>query len=174
MARTMVEPYSVLNGLSTDGAREALTRCCGSTRWVEAMLTRRPYASSEALYQAADAVWSSLHQSDYLEAFSHHPQIGADVDTLRQKFRATARWSSEEQASVGDADAPTLIALRDENALYLARFGFIFIVCATGKSATEMLQLLRSRVGHTPSEELGIAAQEQAKITRLRLQKLTF
>lgn len=170
----MAEPYTVVNGLSTEGAREALTRCCGSSAWVEGMLTRRPFASSEALYRAADEVWSSLHQSDYLEAFSHHPQIGADVDTLRQKFRATARWSSEEQASVGEADEPTLLALRDENALYLTRFGFIFIVCATGKSADEMLQLLRERLAHTPSDELRIAAQEQAKITRLRLQKLTF
>ena len=170
----MSEPFAVLNQLSTEDAREALSRCCGAQRWVEGMLTQRPFSSNDALYQSADEVWRGLHQSDYLEAFSHHPQIGADMETLRQKFRATARWSSEEQASVGEADEQTLLSLRADNALYLQRFGFIFIVCATGKSAASMLQLLRERLGHTANEELHIAAGEQAKITHLRLRKLTF
>jgi 2-oxo-4-hydroxy-4-carboxy-5-ureidoimidazoline decarboxylase len=107
-----------------------------------------------------------------VEAFAHHPQIGASLDTLRAKFQQTAAWSSSEQAQVGHADEDTLLALRDENAAYLARFGFIFIVCATGKSARELLDLLRVRMGNEVEHEVLVAAAEQAKITKLRLEKI--
>jgi len=168
----MSEPDSVLNALPYDDASAALLRCCGSTRWVERMLAQRPFASTSALLAAADAVWYGLDQSDYLEAFSHHPQIGADLAKLRQKFVHTAGWSSQEQASVQTASESTLVALRDANVQYLARYGFIFIVCATGKSADELLALLRARLHNAPAEELAIAAREHAKITQLRLEKL--
>jgi len=168
----MAEPDAVLNALSHGDARAALARCCGSTRWVEGMLASRPYGSTDALLEAADAVWFALDKADYLEAFAHHPQIGADLAKLRQKFAHTAGWSSQEQASVQSASEATLLALRDANVLYLARYGFIFIVCATGKSADEMLELLRARLHNAPETELAVAAREHAKITRLRLDKL--
>ena len=137
------------------------------------MLTARPYASSSALLLAADQIWSGLERADFLEAFSHHPQIGADLGELERKFAATAGWSSSEQAGAAGATRETLLALRDLNAAYLSRFGYIFIVCATGKSAEQMLELLRARIDNDPANELRIAAGEQAKITKLRLEKLT-
>jgi 2-oxo-4-hydroxy-4-carboxy-5-ureidoimidazoline decarboxylase len=163
---------ALLDALNEGEARAALTRCCGSTRWVDAMLSRRPFRSHEALLEAADEVWQGLERDDYLEAFSHHPQIGAELATLRARFAATAGWALDEQASVQCADEQTLLSLRDENQRYLARFGYLFIVCASGKSASEMLALLRARLANTPAQELPVAAREQAKITRLRLQKL--
>jgi 2-oxo-4-hydroxy-4-carboxy-5-ureidoimidazoline decarboxylase len=169
----MTAPHAALNTMSSDDARAALERCCGSTRWVKDMLARRPFRSTEALLAAADEVWAGLHKADYLEAFSHHPQIGADLAKLRQKFANTASWSSQEQASVHAASEATLVALRDGNVQYLARYGFIFIVCASGKSADEMLGLLRARLHSTVEDELVVAAREHAKITRLRLEKLT-
>lgn len=137
------------------------------------MLQARPFATPQALLSEADRVWSALEARDYLEAFSHHPQIGADLAELQKKFAITAAWSASEQSGAATANVETLRALRDENRDYLARFGFIFIVCATGKSAEEMLALLRERLPNDPDTELQIAAAEQAKITRLRLEKLS-
>jgi 2-oxo-4-hydroxy-4-carboxy-5-ureidoimidazoline decarboxylase len=136
------------------------------------MLQHRPYASTPALFELADRVWSELDAEDYLEAFSHHPQIGAGLAELERKFANTASLSASEQAGASRAEQSTLEALRDENRAYLDRFGFIFIVCATGKSAAQMLELLRARLANDPPTELRIAASEQAKITKLRLQKL--
>lgn len=136
------------------------------------MLEHRPYASTPALFELADRVWNELDAKDYLEAFSHHPQIGADLAELERKFAATASWSRSEQAGASSAERSTLEALRDENRAYLDRFGFIFIVCATGKSAAQMLELLRARLPNDPETELRIAVGEQAKITKLRLEKL--
>ena len=167
------EPHEVLAALPLAAAGEALARCCGSQRWVERMLRARPYASAQALYALADRTWRELDASDYVEAFSHHPQIGADLGELRRKFGSTADWSLSEQAGTANAEHATLEALRDANRDYLEKFGFIFIVCATGKSAAQMLELLRARLPNDPATELGIAAAEQAKITRLRLEKLS-
>ncbi len=169
----MAEPHTLLNGMSEAEAADALTRCCGSARWVEAMLERRPFASTEALYQAADRVWNALGRDEILEAFSHHPQIGADLEQLRAKFAATSGWSSQEQAGVREADEQTLLALRDGNLAYRERFGYLFITCATGKSAATMLAELRARLHNAPDVELGVAAAEHAKIARLRLGKLS-
>jgi 2-oxo-4-hydroxy-4-carboxy-5-ureidoimidazoline decarboxylase len=168
----MAEPHAVLNGLEEAAAAAALRRACGAQRWVERMLTRRPFGSSEALYAAADAEWSACSRTDYLEAFAHHPRIGEDLSALRQRFPSTASLSSREQAGLVEADEATLSALRDANAAYRERFGFIFIICATGKSAAEMRAALEARMGNSPSDELAIAAGEQAKITRLRLEGL--
>jgi 2-oxo-4-hydroxy-4-carboxy-5-ureidoimidazoline decarboxylase len=168
----MAEPHAVLNGLDEAAAAAALRRACGAQLWVERMLARRPFASSEELYASADAEWEACSRADRLEAFSHHPRIGEDLGALRQRFQSTASLSSSEQAGVADADDATLNALRDANAAYRKRFGFIFIICATGKSAAEMLAALESRMGNGPSEELAIAAREHAKITRLRLKGL--
>jgi 2-oxo-4-hydroxy-4-carboxy-5-ureidoimidazoline decarboxylase len=161
-----------LNALPLDAASEALTRCCGAARWVEGMLARRPFESRAALLSAAAEVWAQLGQKDYLEAFAHHPEIGANLEALGHKLGATADWASAEQSGAANAGEATLLALRDGNASYRARFGYSFIVCATGKSAEQMLGLLRARIDHSPEQELAIAAAEQAKITHLRLEKL--
>jgi 2-oxo-4-hydroxy-4-carboxy-5-ureidoimidazoline decarboxylase len=168
----MLDAYAVLNALSAEEAGRALTTCCGSSRWVEGMLRLRPFASDSALFAGAEAIWPSLERADYLEAFAHHPEIGGDLEALRAKFRPSAELSASEQAGVTDADLATLLRLRDGNLTYKARFGHVFIVCATGKSAAEMLALLEARLVNPPELELGIAAAELAKITRLRLEKL--
>ncbi len=161
-----------LNALPEPEARLALERCCGAARWVQGMLAGRPYESAQALLRRADAVWSTLGANDYLEAFSHHPEIGAGVAELRQKFAATAELSQREQAGAAGASDATLHALGRQNRAYRERFGYLFIVCASGKSAHEMLALLEARLDHAPEAELAIAAAEQAKITRLRLEQL--
>ncbi len=161
-----------LNALPEPEARQTLARCCGATRWVQGMLEGRPYESAHALLLRAEAVWAALEASDHLEAFSHHPEIGANIAELRQKFAATAELSQREQAGAADASDETLHALRSQNRAYRERFGYLFIVCASGKSAREMLELLEVRLAHEPEAELGIAAAEQAKITCLRLEQL--
>jgi 2-oxo-4-hydroxy-4-carboxy-5-ureidoimidazoline decarboxylase len=162
----MSDPHAVLNALPTDEARAALTRCCGSARWVSGMLARRPWVSAAALYADAEATWAGLGRDDVLEAFSHHPRIGARTEQTNDG------WARQEQARVGDADSQTRRSLVEANEQYLRRFGYIFIVCATGKSAAEMLGLLEARLANDSTRELAIAAGEQARITRLRLEKL--
>lgn len=171
----MAEPsagVARLNALSELEARQLLERCCGARRWVDGMVTRRPFASAAALYAAAEQAWQSLGEADFLEAFSHHPEIGENLDELRRRFSATAELSRLEQGGAAQAGEATLAALRANNRAYRERFGFSFIVCATGKSATEMLALLEQRLPNERAPELAIAAAEQAKITRLRLEKL--
>ena len=151
--------------------REALTRCCGAHGWVDLMVEARPYGSQRALAQAADDAWAQIGEADYLEAFSHHPRIG-DLDGLRARFSSTRAWAGDEQAGAAQAGEATLTRLRDLNDRYFERFGFIFIVCATGKSAAEMLALLEARLPNDRGDELVIAAAEQHKITHIRLEKL--
>ncbi len=160
-----------LDALSRDEARAALERCCGASRWVEAVNAARPFGNAAALFAASDRAFSELERGDWLEAFAHHPKIG-DVSALRAKFAATAAWAGAEQAGAAAAGEETLRALAEGNRAYEERFGYIFIVCATGKSAGEMLALLRARIGNDPDAELAIAAAEQRKITRLRIEKL--
>jgi 2-oxo-4-hydroxy-4-carboxy-5-ureidoimidazoline decarboxylase len=171
------EPHARLNALSPEEAQQALRRCCGSSRWVAAMVDRRPFSSTAALHDAADRVWRTLERADFLEAFAHHPPIGSGSGSGGGAPRETAdgvarAWSAEEQARVAEAGADVATALRALNQAYAVRFGYIFIVCATGKSAEQMLALLRARIENDPETELGVAAAEQAKITRLRLEKL--
>lgn len=160
-----------LNALIPESAREEFARCCGSTRWVDGMVRRRPFASKAAALAAADEEWALTAASDWLEAFAHHPRIGGK-DALRAKFASTADWTKSEQAGAAAADEATLDALARANADYEARFGFIFIVCASGKSAAEMLAMLKARLPNSREAELRTAAAEQAKITKLRLEKL--
>jgi 2-oxo-4-hydroxy-4-carboxy-5-ureidoimidazoline decarboxylase len=166
-------PHELLNQLSGDALRAALVRCCGAQRWLDGMLAEHPFASDEALFASAERIWQGLSRADYLEAFGHHPRIGEDVAALRERFAATANWSSQEQAGVAVADVSMLEALAENNRRYLARFGYIFIVCASGKSAAEISSLLEARLQNAPEQELAIAACEQARITRLRLEKLS-
>ncbi|RYZ04269.1 MAG: allantoicase [Myxococcales bacterium] len=171
-ARPSTEALDRLNSATEADARDALSRCCGAARWVEAMVAARPFSSARALLQAAADAWRSLQARDYLEAFSHHPEIGSDLDELRRKFSRTAELSRSEQAGAASASEETLVALRRQNQAYRERFGYAFIVCATGKSAEEMLGLLEQRLLHSPELEIVLAAAEQAKITQLRLEKL--
>jgi|SRR5947209_10810095 len=157
--------------MSPDDARAALLRCCGSRRWADAMTARRPFASADDMLRAADAIWAGVDRADWLEAFAAHPRIG-DLESLRKKFAATADWARGEQAGVGGADEEMIRALAEGNREYEAKFGQIFIVCATGKTAAEMLGILRGRLANDAETELRIAAAEQAKISRLRLEKL--
>lgn len=161
-----------LNQLDREGAQRALATCCASRAWVTKMLERRPFASPEAVFTAAAEIWAGLGRADILEAFAGHPKIGENLDTLRERFAPTSDWSSEEQAGVMRASDAVLEELRQRNLGYHERFGYIFIVCATGKSAEEMLAILKARLQHDPDHELAVAAGEQAKITRLRLEKL--
>lgn len=161
-----------LNRLSEAEARRELERCCGARRWVDGMLASRPFASASALLDRADAIWRELEAPDFLEAFSHHPEIGADLGELRRRFAGTAALSEAEQAGVSKGSEETLRALAEQNRRYRERFGYSFIVCATGKSADEMLGVLEQRLHGAPDQELGVAAAEQAKITRLRLSKI--
>ena len=157
-----------LDAATDADARALLTRACGASRWVDRMMARRPFGGDARLLRAARIEWFGLTEADWLEAFSHHPQIG-DRASLAARFPATHDLSAKEQAGVGRAGDEVLSALADANQAYLERFGFIFIVCATGKTAEEMLQLLRDRLPHDRATELRIAAEEQAKITALRL-----
>ncbi len=150
---------------------EALTRCCGSAAWVNKMLPFIPADDMVELLEDAEAQWYECSPDDWKEAFSHHPRIG-DVESLTKKFASTAQWASGEQSGVNAASGKTIEELAEGNRLYEEKFGYIFIVCATGKSAEEMLSLLQARLPNVPTEEIEIAAEEQNKITKLRLQKL--
>jgi OHCU decarboxylase len=160
-----------LNGLPPDEASKEFLKCCGSSRWAEQMVDGRPYESVEALAAAACDVWSSLEPTDWLEAFRSHPKIG-EKKAAEPVSTQSHQWSGQEQAGVQAAGHETLDALAELNREYEEKFGFIFIVCATGKSADEMLAILRERLGNDVAAELPIAAAEQAKITELRLKKL--
>jgi 2-oxo-4-hydroxy-4-carboxy-5-ureidoimidazoline decarboxylase len=166
------EAFAWLDVQADADARAALRRCCGSERWVEGMMARRPFGSAGALAGAAREVWTGLGRVDYLEAFSRHPAIGSSRGDLRARFAPTARWSEEEQAGAVSADEATLLELEVANREYRDRFGYVFLIYATGKTASQMLAALRGRLANEPDAELAIAATEQARITQLRLEKL--
>jgi 2-oxo-4-hydroxy-4-carboxy-5-ureidoimidazoline decarboxylase len=149
-------------------AQTMLRQCCGSTRWVDAMMARRPFGSQEALLAAAREVWFALSPADWQEAFADHPKIG-DREALRHRFADTRHLASREQAGVAGAAEDVLTALAEGNRAYEERFGYIFIVCATGLTADEMLARLRERLPNEPDTELRVAAEQQARITALRL-----
>src|SRR5262245_37540558 len=144
-----MEPWQRLDAASDADARQLLSTCCGSRGWIDGMLARRPFGSADNLMRAASEVWFGLNSNDWREAFSHHPKVG-DRDALRTRFAATRSLSEREQAGLADASDEVLDALAEGNAAYERRFGFIFIVCATGKSAEEMLGLLQSRIDNDP------------------------
>src|SRR5262245_12335337 len=135
------------------------------------MLAGTPYASRDAVLAAADAVWSSLGPDDWREAFMHHPRIGDRARAEGQRTQAE-KWSADEQGDVSAADASVRTQLDEVNREYEARFGFIYIVCASGRSAEELLALAHERMENDPDTELRVAAEEQRRITRLRLEKL--
>lgn len=158
-----------LNALSAEEARRALLECCGSTAWVQAMLEARPFEDEEAVREAADRAWWALEPADWDEAFSRHPRIGErklDVSTR------SGSWSREEQSGMRDAVDEVRAALARGNRDYERRFGRVFLIRATGRSAEEMLAELRRRLENDPETELREAAREQLEITKSRLEKL--
>lgn len=163
-----METWQNIDTAPPEAAREILGRACGSARWIDRMVARRPFRGHSRLLAAARVEWFGLGEADWLEAFSHHPKIG-DRASLETRFPSTHDLSAKEQARVGGANAEVIAALAEANQLYLDRFGFIFIVSATGKTAEEMLQLLRDRLANSRATELRCAAEEQSKITALRL-----
>lgn len=163
------------NAMPAAAAEAALLACCGSAAWAQAMTARRPYGAAAELYAVAEERWWRLGPADWLEAFQRHPKIGerkAAADGGVERSVADKGWSAQEQSGMDAAAQATRDALAAGNAEYQRRFGYIFIVCATGKSADEMLALLRQRLQNDAGTELRIAAAEQARITRLRLEKL--
>ena len=159
------------NKLSKQELIAELTKCCGSSSWVKKMLPFIPADDMVELLEDAEEQWWKCSEADWKEAFAHHPKIG-DIDSLKKKFASTATWASGEQSGMNIASDETIKALAEENRLYEEKFGYIFIVCATGKSAGEMLAMLKERIKNDPEEEIKIAADEQNKITKLRLEKL--
>jgi 2-oxo-4-hydroxy-4-carboxy-5-ureidoimidazoline decarboxylase len=160
-----------LNELAPEEARKELLKCCGATHWAEAVTQGRPYASLEQLIAKAHDVWWALGEADWLEAFRSHPKIG-EKKAANAVSAQSQQWSAQEQQGVQHAAQKTIENLAQMNADYEKKFGFIFIVCATGKSSDEILALLEQRLPNEPVAELPIAAAEQAKITELRLRKL--
>ncbi|MEP7149380.1 MAG: 2-oxo-4-hydroxy-4-carboxy-5-ureidoimidazoline decarboxylase [Acidobacteriota bacterium] len=145
--------------------------CCGSMRWASRMAASRPFISEVALIETAGNIWKDLETTDRLEAFSTHPQIGENKAAPAQQARS-AEWSTGEQAGMNIADEQLKQSLAAANRAYYEKFGFIFIVCATEKSASEMLELCRGRLANDREIEIMIAAGEQQKITEIRLRKL--
>ena len=160
-----------LNTLTPSEANKQFELCCGASNWVEKMNQNRPFQNKNEVYQKAESIWFSLSSKDWLEAFTHHPKIG-DIDSLRKKFHNTKSISKNEQSGVNDVEKSTLNDLAKSNQLYEDKFGFIFIVCATGKSADEMLALIKMRLNNNAEIEMQYAAKEQNKITQLRLKTL--
>ncbi len=152
-----------LNALESQAAAAEFLRCCGSLRWAIAMAAARPFVTEADLFAAAEHLWNALAPEDWHEAFAAHPRIGGSANT---------DWSRAEQSGVADATADAQENLARLNVEYETRFGHVFLICATGRTADEMLAELRRRLHHDPAEELQIAAAEQAMITRLRLEKL--
>jgi len=159
------------NHLPQAVAVTALSQCCAASAWVQAMVDGRPYADIPQLLEAADRAWLRMDEPNLLEAFSAHPQIG-NVVSLLEKYASTQAMAASEQSAIAAASEATLRALAQANHSYLEKFGFIFIVCATGKSAQEMLDLLYARLPNSREQELINAAEEQRKITAIRLRKL--
>jgi OHCU decarboxylase len=160
-----------LDALAPDDAATVLRACCGAPRWVAGMVAERPFETLDALLAVADEIWWALGPIDWLEAFAHHPRIGEQRAAIAQDAQAAA-WSSREQAGAADAADPVRAALAEVNRAYEARFGHIYIVCAAGKSADELLAIAQARLANDPDVELRVAAEEQRKITRLRLETL--
>jgi OHCU decarboxylase len=152
-----------LNAVPDEAAVAAFLRCCGSIRWARMMTAARPFASIDRMGARADAIWAALSAADWVEAFGKHPRIGE---------AGGGRWSSEEQAEASPATPAVRDRLAAANREYEARFGYIFIVCAAGRRADEILTMLEDRLTNAADAELLVAAEEQRRITRLRLARL--
>jgi OHCU decarboxylase len=150
-------------------AMTAMLACCGARRWAKAMVALRPYSGIESLSLTADEVWSTMEEPDWLEAFASHPRIGERK--VPDAPSQSAAWSEQEQSSAAGAHSEVLADLAELNAAYEQRFGFTYIVSATGKTAEEMLALLQRRLNNDRSSELREAAEQQRQIMQIRLGK---
>ncbi len=160
-----------LNLLPDLDATKCFEQCCVSEKWIQGMVNARPFASEKEMQFKSKDIWRSCEETDFLQAFSGHPKIG-DVASLQEKYQSTSSIAAAEQGLVAQATEQTIQSLAEKNTAYEEKFGFIFIVCATGKSAEEMLTLLVARLPNERGVEINIAAAEQLKITQLRLEKL--
>jgi OHCU decarboxylase len=160
-----------LNSLLPSEAEQEFLKCCGSKNWAQRMVAERPFSGLNQLIESSDRIWWSLEPADWLEAFHSHPKIG-EKRAAAAIAAESQKWSEDEQSGTRDATAGTRAELAGLNSVYEKRFGYIFIVCASGKSSEELLANLRERLQHDEDEELRFAAAEQAKITELRLKKL--
>ncbi|HWY06605.1 MAG TPA: allantoicase [Candidatus Acidoferrales bacterium] len=159
------------NHLPRQRALRTLLDCCGSKKWAQQMAARRPFAGEAEFFEAAEKMWSALAREDWLEAFQHHPPIGETRAKAKQSATAS-RWSTKEQSAAQAAAPGVSEALAAQNRAYTEKFGYVFLICATGKSSDEILDGVRHRLPNDPDTELRAAAEEQRKITRLRLEKL--
>jgi len=160
---------AIFNDAGNDAALASLTSCCASRRWAQQLIAARPYSSETALFIAADEVWAAMQEPDWMEAFRAHPRIvERKVDYASAQSKA---WSAQEQASAQADEERFLAALRRSQLRYEEQFGFPFIVCATGKSAGEILTILSKRIDGYPQDELREAAEQQRQITQIRLRK---
>ena len=160
-----------LNSLPAEEAVQELLQCCGSKRWAAEIAASRPYPDIDTLIGSANDVWWSLAPSDWLEAFRSHPRIG-EKKAAETVSAQSQQWSNQEQAGMTDVSREKVNTLAALNRAYELKFGYIFIICATGKTPEQMLSALRERLQHDAGAELPIAAAEQSKITELRLKKL--
>lgn len=163
---------TAFDSLDHQKKKELLFNCCGSVAWVKSMMEILPVNDLTDLLEYAEEKWYECNGADWLEAFEHHPKIGDLHSSLSTSISKADIYAGDEQAGVEDASSLLLEELAKANEEYEENFGYIFIVFATGKSAKEMLKILRRRINNDPHEELMIAAAEQDKITKLRLQKL--
>jgi len=158
------------NGLPREEAAREILPCCGSENWAAGMASKRPIQDELSLMETSDTVWRGLPESDWLEAFRSHPRIGesrAEANSVAQ----SSAWSEQEQQKAASADEAMKLALKWGNREYEQKFGRIFIVCAAGKSAGEILEILRRRLHNDAAVELRQAAEEQRQIMQLRLKK---
>jgi len=158
------------NRLSAEEAENEIVACCGSRAWARRMANRRPIADEALLLRTSDDVWRSLSEQDWMEAFQSHPRIGASRPVQGVDRRSSA-WSTDEQRSVHEESAALKVALEQGNQEYERRFGRIFLVCATGKTGSEILEILRHRLDNDRATEMREAAEQQRQITRLRLRR---
>lgn len=171
MKTTLQTDLERINRLPASEVEDELLKCCGSRKWAGRVIAERPFENVADLIAKADRVWWSLAPHDWLEAFHSHPKIGEKQAAAKTSLEAQ-RWSADEQSGIRDSALETMEALAELNRAYQKKFGYIFIVCASGKTSEEMLAILRSRLGNDPDQELRTAAAEQAQITHLRLRKL--
>jgi 2-oxo-4-hydroxy-4-carboxy-5-ureidoimidazoline decarboxylase len=157
------------NETDSESAISAMIACCGARKWANAMIAHRPIADEQELHEIADRAWETMNEADWMEAFETHPRIGEPKDS--NPFSQSSRWSQQEQSSVNTATETTLAQLAEANARYQERFGFTYVVCATGKSPEEMLSILNRRLSSDLSSEMREAAAQQRQIMHIRLRK---
>ncbi|MGA8143541.1 MAG: allantoicase [Candidatus Acidiferrales bacterium] len=160
-----------VNQLTAERVSKALLDCCGSKAWVEQLVAQRPFANDAQLFDCAERIWKQLDRKEWLRAFRHHPPIGSTRPKSKQSETAR-QWSAGEQSAATKSAPETLAVLAAANQAYQATFGYVFLICAAGKSGDEILQSVQQRLSNDPETELHVAAEELRKIMRLRLEKL--